>query len=431
VSTEDRYFVGSEQNSCGTADEKDKLTSRLRQYLGLRHVGVLIGNGASLNYGSPQLRSISSIVGELEDATYALQDAHAQTGAIALLKMLTWDGVFDLPVEPFLTELYHLQSHYALLPNMPVTIDGHAVSREQVQDLDRLIKKWLYRRCRTAGQLTLELASHQELLRRLLLRPTSLPRIKVFTTNYDDLIERALDALGIAYFDGFIGTIARTFRSESYHYDLYFPGETTEGRVSRVDRVLQFYKLHGSINWRRRRQEYLLDVIMDLKPPQDDAGFGEVMIYPSPLKVTEMHGYPYSEMFRHFAAQIHQPQSVLFTIGYAFNDDHLNRLIYQALSIPSFVLVIVLPAIAEPNDPTAPTAAHEVWRLIHKVASKRILVLTGGVREGALYTKGLGTLQGFATEWLPDVKELAIQAKVSEEVQQAFARRDASTPAEQ
>ena len=38
----------------------------------------------------------------------------------------------------------------------------------------------------------------------------------------------ALDNLGILYFDSFLGTINRTLRTESYHYDLYYPGETTE-----------------------------------------------------------------------------------------------------------------------------------------------------------------------------------------------------------
>src|SRR6202011_2080233 len=205
-----------------------------------------------------------------------------------------------------------------------------------------------------------KLKFHEELLRRILLRSTTLPRAKVFTTNYDLLLERALDNLGILYFDGFLGTINRTLRTESYHYDLYYPGETTEGRVSRVDRVLHLYKLHGSINWRRQRTGPDDIIISHTQPEEHEKG--DVMIYPSPLKVTEMNGYPYAEMFRHFSTTIHQPQSALLTIGYKFRDDHINRLIYQALSIPSFTLIIVTPSISAPSNENQLESVHEIWR---------------------------------------------------------------------
>ncbi|MCX8112196.1 MAG: hypothetical protein N3E49_03220 [Bacteroidia bacterium] len=50
--------------------------------------------------------------------------------------------------------------------------------------------------------------------------------------------------------DGFVGMQCRVFRLEVYEQDLYFPVETTEGRIHRFDRVLHLYKLHGSITWK-------------------------------------------------------------------------------------------------------------------------------------------------------------------------------------
>ncbi len=224
----------------------------------------------------------------------------------------------------------------------------------------------------------------------------------------------------MAYFDGFMGTVRRSMRTESYSYDLYFPGEMTEGKVRRVDRVVHLYKVHGSLNWRRNSEGYRLDVVVDHSVPAEQE-YGEVMVYPSPLKLTEMHGYPYSEMFRHFAAQLSQPQSVLFTIGYSFSDDHINRLIYQALAVPSFSLVVVTPCVAEPSDPTNPRPGHEVWRLIHKVNSKRIVVLTGGKMDATKgYVRGAGTMHDFAQDWMPDIKEMAIWSKVKEEANRAI-----------
>jgi hypothetical protein len=136
-----------------------------------------------------------------------------------------------------------------------------------------------------------------------------------------------------------------------------------------------------------------------------DSEFGDVMIYPSPLKVTEMNGYPYSEMFRHFSTHIQQPQSVLISIGYGFQDGHVNRLIYQALTIPSFVLIIVTPSLG----------SDEIRRL-NDLNSKRILILTGAEKDGTgSYVSGAGTMQDFSTVWLPDITELNVEANAREE----------------
>lgn len=418
----DRYYLGSEEIILDS-DQSGKLVQRLREYLSLRNVALLIGNGASVPLKAPNIGNVRSIVNELEVEPYALKDSSDQTDALSMLDVLLPDGKL-LGVEPFLGTLYQLRALIQTLPHNTLSVNDVKIEAKSIQALERLIKKWLFLRCEPVGVTDgqNDLTSHKELLRRFLLRPVSLPRLKVFTTNYDLAIERALDEIGVWYFDGFVGTVSRALRSESYHYDLYFPGETTEGKVSRVDRVVQLYKLHGSLNWRRRTDGNGIDIIMDNKRPEND-NYGEVMIYPSPLKVAEMHGYPYSEMLRQFAFHIHQPQSVLFTVGYSFRDDHINRIIYQALSIPSFVLIIVLPEILVPADPTSPNPEHEVWRLINQVAtkeSKRILVITGGEFDKGKFVRGAGTLEDFAKKWMPDIKELDIQAKVNEEVNKAL-----------
>jgi hypothetical protein len=75
--------------------------------------------------------------------------------------------------------------------------------------------------------------------------------------------------------------------------------------------------------------------VTETKPEQ------ELIIYPCSTKKTFTLDLPYSELFRCFSATIRQQQSVLFCLGYSFYDEHINDLIYQALSIPSFTLFIV------------------------------------------------------------------------------------------
>lgn len=68
---------------------------------------------------------------------------------------------------------------------------------------------------------------------------------------------------------------------------------------------------------------------------------GEIIVYPTAVIKSYTLDLPYSEMFRQFATTITQSQSVLITVGYAFADEHFNDIIFQALSNPTFTLIII------------------------------------------------------------------------------------------
>lgn len=416
----DKYYLGAKSFELHeNSENQDKLLSRLRQYLNLRNVSLLIGNGASLPIGAPSINSLKSIKSEFNEGDYKLEDEDKQHAAIELIDCFL-NNDHDIDLESFLGIISHMEYDNTLLPlGQKLKLNDLEVTDEALSATLELVKKWLYKKCNELSRDEIDLKDHKELLRRFLLRSTNLPRLNVFTTNYELVIERALDDLGVFYFDGFAGTVKRTLRTESYNYDLYFPGQTAQGRVERVDRVLQLFKIHGSINWRKYSSGNTWDVFIENKEPEQNQ-YKNVMIYPSPLKMSEMHGYPYSEMFRSFASKIRQPQSVLFTIGYSFADEHINRIIYQALSIPSFMLVVVLPEFAIPEDEEHLEPKHEVWRLINKVDSKRILVITGGKKDEEDNFKGAGTLEDFANKWLPDISELNIEEQSKEEVLKAL-----------
>ncbi len=421
--SENKYYLGSSPTALETDEDYSRLIQRLRQYLEVRNLSVLMGNGCSIPLGSPLIGDAGSLTAEFQEPEYRLTDDARQLTAMKTLETFL-PKAGKIGIEPLLTILANIQANEQLL-NRGTSIDGKSVPAKDAQCLEQLLKKWLFLKCKKVSDTEdTSLRFHEELLRRILLRSTTLPRAKIFTLNYDLLIERALDNLGVLYFDGFLGTINRTLRTESYHYDLYYPGETTEGRVTRVDRVIHLYKLHGSINWRRHGAKGS-DVCVRHGSPEDTE-YGDVMIYPSPLKVTEMNGYPYSEMFRHLSVQIHQPQSVLFVLGYRFQDSHINRIIYQALSIPSFVLVIVTPSLAEPAEGGPVGDEHEIWRLT-QIDSKRIVVVVGG-EKGAdgNYVSGSGTLQDFSTKLMPDISELNTEAKANEELAKAFLKTSGS-----
>jgi len=90
---------------------------------------------------------------------------------------------------------------------------------------------------------------HEKFIKSLLQRPLNLKRANIFTCNYDLAFEYAFDKLGVQYIDGFSGFHHRTFKPETFEYDVFYPGSTTAGKVQRIEKVLRYFKLHGSISW--------------------------------------------------------------------------------------------------------------------------------------------------------------------------------------
>ncbi len=236
------------------------------------------------------------------------------------------------------------------------------------------------------------LQSHRKFIKKVLTRPLNLRRVSLFTLNYDTLIEQAGDAEGSVLVDGFVGTLRRVFRPESYDIDFYFPAQTTEGRVHRFDRALHLYKLHGSITWHSCKPDSENPFGLYATLYNQDCQSDDVLIYPSPMKYGQALGMPYSELFRRLGNAIVQPQSALFVIGYGFGDDHVNALIRQALAIPSFTLVVVDP------HPKSDFVSE-----LERLEDERVWIVKGW---------GLGTFEHFVMKLLPDLREEEIDAKV-------------------
>lgn len=231
-------------------------------------------------------------------------------------------------------------------------------------------------------------STYSTFLRKILTRPLNLKRVNLFTLNYDTLVEQAADAEGVVLLDGFVGTQRRIFRPECYEQDLYFPAETTEGRVHRFDRVVHLYKLHGSITW--VAEEPSIENPYGVRADAGADGQG-VLIYPTPAKYGETLGMPYAELIRRFAAAVVRPQSVLFTIGYGFGDDHVNAIIRQALGVPSFTLVIV-----------DPKPCSDFVRRLKEQKDQRVWIAEGD----------LGRFSQFVDRLLPDLRDQDVRLKV-------------------
>lgn len=255
--------------------------------------------------------------------------------------------LFQRESEKNVTESERLQKLVAALKKSLFSICDVHERETSTKDLERIKEKGFEAEFKRNKYIF-----HEKFLKSLMQRPLNLQRANIFTSNYDLAFEYAFDNLGIKYIDGFSGFHHRYFKPETFNYDIFYPGTTTAGKVQRIEKVVRYFKLHGSISWVSDSQrtsnnvygieEMPIELIKRKAEEGDGAfGYGNLMIYPTAVKKSYTLDLPYSELFRHFASCISQPQSVLFTVGYSFCDEHFNDVIYQALSNPSFTLIIV------------------------------------------------------------------------------------------
>jgi len=181
-------------------------------------------------------------------------------------------------------------------------------------------------------------------------RAASRERLNLFTTNYDRVLEYGSDILGLRILDRFVGQMEPTFRASRLGIDMHYNPPGIRGEPRYLEGVLRLTKLHGSIDWRQSAgvigSPDVARCSLPFGAPADhpavDADPGSaLLIYPNPAKDVETLEYPYADLFRDFAAGICQPNAVLFTYGYGFGDDHINRVIADMLTIPSTHLAIM------------------------------------------------------------------------------------------
>ncbi len=340
--------------------------SSLSEALNAKNVAFLLGAGCS-SFNNPDGKEegiptmiqlakefLSPIQGEIPSSNEAVKPEESKKDDPPSMAerayIFTRFGV-DITASDFSGNLERLMEllHSLRFALSQSTRGSEKTDVEVVQSLINKVQKFLWRKCTRAELQEPKnpvLALYQKFYRKLVLRDRSLPRPWVFTTNYDLFNETAMDRLGLPYTNGFSGVVERRFNPASFRYALAEQLDITNRKWSAVDGFVYLCKLHGSISW--SESDHGLFPIRESLPPRDEPG--KVMIYPTPAKQNSSLGSPYSDLFREFQSRVVREQSILFTMGYAFGDEHINNIIYQALTIPTFRLVIF----ADPDSASKP-----------------------------------------------------------------------------
>ena len=348
------FFKGAEDTFSGISDDNfdwNQSAAKSRELLGdamnARHLSFLLGSGCSsqLKDGkelgvptmAPMAKEFLTISTDDSDETYP--SAKEVESIRTTLGIEIGDGEYTGNLERLMEVLFSAQ--FILKRSNIEPLKG---CLEAVDSLISKITAFICEKC-NAVQMSSEvspvIALYQAFYRRLIFRDRNLPQPWVFTTNYDLFNEIALDRLGTAYCNGFSGTVERRFNPASYRYTLAEQLDISNRKWTSVDGYLYLCKLHGSINWVEQGN--------GLFPICQIAGSAQatdrVMIYPTPTKQNASFGSPYSDLFREFQARVAREQSVLVVLGYSFGDEHINNLIFQALTVPTFRMI----AFVSPN----------------------------------------------------------------------------------
>ncbi|MCC0036841.1 MAG: SIR2 family protein [Hoeflea sp.] len=135
--------------------------------------------------------------------------------------------------------------------------------------------------------------------------------IEIFTTNYDLLLEEALERVRAPYFDGFTGG------REPFFDPVTVSNNDLPARWTRL------WKLHGSLGWCSNGKDEVI------RSGKDNARH---LVFPEHLKYEQTQKAPYAALLDRLRAFLATPDTLLIAIGFSFADAHISARIDEGLA---------------------------------------------------------------------------------------------------
>lgn len=261
-----------------------------------RHVCVFLGAGAACACGLPDIAGLQ---------TQVLEGLQGDQRA-ALVRQLNGQSL-----EQSLSRLRRIAT---LLGGTTDKVDG--LNADDARELDRTVCQLIVKALDVAKA---DLKPMKRLAAWAAHADYHLP-VELFTVNYDLLLEEALEAQGVPYFDGFVGALRARFRTELVEAT---PADADSWLPSFLVRL---WKLHGSVHWAwegdaRAEVVRLGAAVVDGEP---------AAIYPSDAKYDESRRVPFVVLQDRFRRALRHPETLVLISGYSFGDEHLNEMLFDA-----------------------------------------------------------------------------------------------------
>ncbi|GGG36678.1 SIR2-like domain-containing protein [Lactobacillus apis] len=189
---------------------------------------------------------------------------------------------------------------------------------------------------------------HEGILNILTERIEAPSKLSVITTNYDTVFEDAAANQNYTVFDGFKFLAKPKFDSDMFNWNLVKEVSDIKTRELEYNkRVFNLIKLHGSLTWKRDEEGEIVRVLNGEKVEADDT----VMIFPSSDKYAQSYQEPYFDLFTKFQELLKRKNTLLITAGFSFSDNHIFRMISQAVkNNKELALLVTDYDIDQPNN---------------------------------------------------------------------------------
>lgn len=286
------------------------------------NIGFFFGAGTSCAFGLPNIGQLTNIVKNSLDKK---QEKQFDSIVIALGDLSTKNNITVEDVLNYVREI-------RILTNDREDYEFKGLNGKQAKELDKAICRCIFNaiKCDTEK---VDVAD----LRRFFAWFDSANRSfakEIYTTNYDMLLEMAMEANRTPYFDGFAGAYEPFFLPDSL--DL-FPVESDS-----TGKWIRLWKLHGSLNWMKKPATTLATEHIIRVSRINDIPNNELMIYPSREKYNLSRREPYIAYFDRLKKYLNRGELVFFICGYSFGDEHINEIIFNALRNNNRLYVVVL-----------------------------------------------------------------------------------------
>ena len=407
------YFKGSENILANCAEESKALKEireEITKIFDTKNLSFLLGSGCSSfidetgqEIGIPTMKLLCKEFynARNEEATENILSEDDRNWLQQELKIDITQECLNDNLERFLEILYSLHFYHCYVDSASIRTLASKTSQIIEKTKLYILKKVLNESNQTNDGQLLDL--YKQFYRKLLYRNSNLTKPNIFTTNYDLYSERALDSLGIHYINGFSGGLNKFFNPTTFNYAYAEKMDISQNKWCVIDNFIYLYKIHGSVNWiEDNTNDSKLFSIKEIQEPNFERlkEEGTFMIYPSPKKQNASLGSPYSDLFREFQKRIMVNNTVLLTIGYSFSDEHINNIIYQSFTIPSFRIIIF-------GDKESPS----IKRLI-SLNDPRIWIIGGKLSS----EKQLHYFSEITNDLLPDLSNDEIDKKIESAV---------------
>lgn len=333
-------LLASLKSDAKPEEKLDFVKNKIREFFNLKNINFLFGSGTS----SGAIPTMDGLFKELKFDEKKEVDEKEEFECIV--------NKVGKNLEATLEVMYSARTYY----------DGIQTDDESVEEYKKLYNRLIHRieayifnsinvdMTTDASKKVLEY--YKTFYQKIALRNKDLSRIRVFTTNNDLFNETALDSLNIHYINGFGGGLRKYFNPALFNYTWSKRMDTSIDKYEPVENMVYLYKIHGSINWQETEHKMNNYFNIEELSPQQVSPEKSVLIYPTPTKQDKSLGVPYVDLFREFQNKLLEPHSVLFVIGYGFNDRHVNDIIYRALATNSTINVVIFSKTQGDNEKT-------------------------------------------------------------------------------